>query len=103
MEPVTTVAKDLQETNTRSLKSWLDKLRFGEAAERLQPVVIRTPLQWNANLSRRYQCNVYLKREDLQVVRSYKLRGAFNMISSGAITKRCSMRKRRQPRTGICI
>lgn len=82
MEPVTTVAKDLQETNTRSLKSWLDKLHFGEAAERLQPVVIRTPLQWNANLSRRYQCNVYLKREDLQVVRSYKLRGAFNMISS---------------------
>lgn len=37
---------------------------------------------YNANLSRKYQCNVYLKREDLQVVRSYKLRGAYNMISS---------------------
>jgi threonine dehydratase len=36
----------------------------------------------NINLSRKYQCNVYLKREDLQVVRSYKLRGAYNMMSS---------------------
>lgn len=36
----------------------------------------------NANLSRKYQCNVFLKREDQQIVRSYKLRGAYNMISS---------------------
>ena len=36
----------------------------------------------NHNLSRQYQCNVFLKREDLQVVRSYKLRGAYNMMSS---------------------
>ena len=47
-------------------------LQFAEAAERLQGIVHRTPLQLNANLSRKYQCNVYLKREDLQVVRSYK-------------------------------
>src|SRR4029078_13457336 len=33
-------------------------------------------------LSRKYQCKVYLKREDLQDVRSYKLRGAYNMMSS---------------------
>ena len=57
-------------------------LQFAEAAERLHTVVNRTPLQLNANLSRKYQCNVYLKREDLQVVRSYKLRGAYNMMSS---------------------
>jgi threonine dehydratase len=57
-------------------------LHFAEAAERLQGIVNRTPLQLNANLSRKYQCNVYLKREDLQVVRSYKLRGAYNMMSS---------------------
>ena len=57
-------------------------LRFAEAASRLQNIVNRTPLQLNANLSRKYQCNVYLKREDLQVVRSYKLRGAYNMMSS---------------------
>jgi threonine dehydratase len=45
-------------------------------------VIKKTPLTYNANLSRRYNCHVYLKREDLQVVRSYKLRGAYNMMSS---------------------
>jgi threonine dehydratase len=57
-------------------------LNYREAAERLRPVVTRTPLLLSHNLSRRYNCNVYLKREDLQVVRSYKLRGAYNMMSS---------------------
>jgi threonine dehydratase len=57
-------------------------LDFTAAAERLKNVVNRTPLQLNVNLSKKYQCNVYLKREDLQVVRSYKLRGAYNMMSS---------------------
>ena len=52
------------------------------AALRLKNIVIKTPLQFIASLSRQYQCNVYLKREDLQVVRSYKLRGAYNLISS---------------------
>src|SRR5450432_4666543 len=52
------------------------------AAERLKKIVVRTPLILNHNLSRRYNCNVYLKREDLQVVRSYKIRGAYNMMSS---------------------
>src|SRR5215470_12986642 len=55
---------------------------FQEAASRLQGVVNRTPLQFNHNLSRKYKCNIFLKREDLQVVRSYKLRGAYNMMSS---------------------
>jgi threonine dehydratase len=58
------------------------KLDFDKAMLRLKKVVNRTPLTYNHNLSRRYQCNVYLKREDLQVVRSYKLRGAYNMMSS---------------------
>lgn len=51
------------------------------AMQRLKSVVSHTPLQFNANLSRKYQCRVYLKREDLQIVRSYKLRGAYNMMS----------------------
>ena len=55
---------------------------FTEAVECLKNVVNRTPLQLNVNLSKKYQCNVFLKREDLQVVRSYKLRGAYNMMSS---------------------
>src|SRR5688572_29380467 len=59
-----------------------EALNFEAAANRLRSVVSRTPLQLNHNLSRKYQCNVYLKREDLQVVRSYKLRGAYNMMSS---------------------
>ncbi len=58
------------------------QLNFTAAAERLSNVVTKTPLQLNLNLSKKYQCNVYLKREDLQIVRSYKLRGAYNMLSS---------------------
>ncbi len=57
-------------------------LNYSEAAARLKPVVIRTPLVFSQSLSKKYSCNVYLKREDLQVVRSYKLRGAYNMMSS---------------------
>jgi threonine dehydratase len=58
------------------------ELEFHKAALRLKKVVNKTPLMYNHNLSKKYQCNVYLKREDLQVVRSYKLRGAYNMMSS---------------------
>jgi len=57
-------------------------LDFAAAKARLQKIVNRTPLTYNHNLSRKYQCDVFLKREDLQVVRSYKLRGAYNMMSS---------------------
>lgn len=46
----------------------------------LREVVVQTPLQRDAMLSAQYGCDVYLKREDLQVVRSFKLRGAYNMI-----------------------
>lgn len=56
-------------------------LDFISAAERLKGIVKRTPLEYNAGLSEKYDCEIYLKREDLQVVRSYKLRGAYNMIS----------------------
>lgn len=57
-----------------------DILNPKAAAERLKSVIIRTPLQFNARLSAKYDAQIYLKREDLQVVRSYKLRGAYNMI-----------------------
>lgn len=58
------------------------QFNFSAAAEKLKDVVYRTPLVLNYNLSKRYQANIYLKREDLQVVRSYKIRGAYNMMSS---------------------
>jgi threonine dehydratase len=61
-------------------KKW--GLDFFSAAERLKKIVNRTPLMYNHNLSKKYDCNVFLKREDLQVVRSYKLRGAYNMMSN---------------------
>ncbi len=61
-------------------KKW--GLDFSSAAERLKKIVNRTPLMYNHNLSKKYDCNIFLKREDLQVVRSYKLRGAYNMMSS---------------------
>ena len=57
------------------------QLDFAGAYARLQDVVKKTPLTYNHNLSRKYACDVYLKREDLQIVRSYKLRGAYNMMS----------------------
>ncbi len=53
-----------------------------EASENQNGVVIHTPLQYNVQLSEEFECNVYLKREDLQIVRSYKIRGAFNKIST---------------------
>lgn len=48
----------------------------------IREVVMETPLQKNLNLSRQYNSNIQLKREDLQQVHSYKIRGAFNKISS---------------------
>jgi len=58
-----------------------NQLDFEAAYERLNGIVRNTPLEYNAGLSAKYDCEIYLKREDLQVVRSYKLRGAYNMIS----------------------
>lgn len=59
-----------------------EKLDFEAAAKRLAGVVTRTPLAYSQRLSQKFDCEIYLKREDMQVVRSYKLRGAYNMISS---------------------
>lgn len=57
-------------------------VNFEIAATRLKGIVAKTPLQFSHNLSGKYECSVFLKREDLQIVRSYKLRGAYNMLSS---------------------
>jgi len=52
------------------------------AAQKLKKVAVHTPLLHNINLSTAYHANIYLKREDLQVVRSYKIRGAYHKIRS---------------------
>ena len=50
------------------------------ASHTIKDVISPTPLQFNHLLSERYDCHVYLKREDLQSVRSFKIRGAYNRI-----------------------
>ncbi|MDM1066075.1 threonine ammonia-lyase IlvA [Myroides odoratimimus] len=51
-----------------------------QAQQNIARVVVQTPLMKNLNLSTVYQADIYLKREDLQPVRSYKLRGAYNKV-----------------------
>lgn len=68
------------QSSTFSLKDFHPD--YAAAARRLHNVVNKTPLQYSSHLSGIYQANIYLKREDLQVVRSYKLRGAYNMMKS---------------------
>ena len=53
-----------------------------QAQIQLNGVVFPTPLAENRNLSEEFQAKILLKREDLQVVRSYKIRGAYNKIST---------------------
>lgn len=52
------------------------------ANQLLKDVVSHTPLQKNERLSEKYDCTVYIKREDLQHVRSFKLRGAYYKIKT---------------------
>ncbi|UWX62522.1 threonine ammonia-lyase IlvA [Chryseobacterium oranimense] len=52
-----------------------------KAARRLKNVVVRTPLAINNNLSGIYGAKISFKREDLQQVRSYKIRGAYNKMA----------------------
>lgn len=53
-----------------------------KAAENLKGVAMVTPLNCNLRYSQHYDANVFFKREDLQQVRSYKIRGAYNKMSS---------------------
>lgn len=63
------------ETNTQ-----IQTIDVDRAYAVLKNVVVRTPLQRHRKLSEKYGADIYLKREDLQVVRSYKLRGAYNLM-----------------------
>jgi threonine dehydratase len=57
-------------------------LDINAAFDTLKSVVLKTPLQFHRKLSEKFKAKIYLKREDLQVVRSYKLRGAYNLMQS---------------------
>ncbi|MEO8171736.1 MAG: threonine ammonia-lyase IlvA [Sediminibacterium sp.] len=58
------------------------RIDIQEAARKTRVLCTVTPLEKNQYLSEKYDCGVWLKREDKQVVRSYKIRGAYNKISS---------------------
>jgi len=68
--------KETATTYVPTLKSITD------AAHCINKVVVKTPLMRSFTYSKKYGAEVFLKREDLQQVRSYKIRGAFNKISS---------------------
>lgn len=70
-------------TNSKIDSSYYPKIEDVLAAKlTLNSIIQSTPLQANRNLSEKFNSNIYLKREDLQVVRSYKIRGAYNKIKS---------------------
>ena len=66
-----------------------------KATEALRDLFPPTPLQRNEHLSQRYGADIWLKREDLTPVRSYKLRGAFNAMRKIRVTNP-------QQRTFVC-
>jgi len=60
------------------MTTFLEKARAAEKA--MRPLFDATPLQRNAHLSERFDADIWLKREDLSPVRSYKIRGALNAM-----------------------
>ncbi|MBU3751494.1 MAG: pyridoxal-phosphate dependent enzyme, partial [Mycobacterium sp.] len=68
------------ELSQRPLSAPLTASDVDAAAVRIADVVVRTPLEFCDRLSAVTGARVYLKREDLQSVRSYKLRGAYNLL-----------------------
>ena len=71
------------------MNEFADLARSAEA--QMRDVFAETPLQKNHHLSALYDADIWLKREDLAPVRSYKLRGAFN-----------AMRKRPEQKKFVC-
>lgn len=69
----------------------MTKQDVDSATEAMRGLFPATPLQLNEHLSARYDANIWLKREDLSPVRSYKIRGAFNffrkVIAAGGTSK----------------
>ncbi|QAR31382.1 threonine ammonia-lyase [Ornithobacterium rhinotracheale] len=60
--------------------NFVNQENVAQAAERIQEVIRQTPLDKNLNASATYDANIWYKREDLQTVRSYKIRGAYNKM-----------------------
>ncbi|SNR66629.1 L-threonine ammonia-lyase [Lutibacter agarilyticus] len=65
---------------SETIKNSLSLEKIYKAQQSIKGVVQATPLVFMKNFSEEYQANIYFKREDVQVVRSYKIRGAYNKI-----------------------
>lgn len=65
---------------SETIKNSISLETIYKAQQSIKGVVQATPLVFMKNFSEYYNANVYFKREDLQVVRSYKIRGAYNKI-----------------------
>ena len=71
------------------IKNALSKIKFDNAFNKMKTsnIINKTILQKNIRLSKQYNCNIFLKREDLQTVRSFKIRGAYYKIINSIETK----------------
>ena len=65
---------------SETVKNSISLEKIYKAQQSIKGVVEATPLAFMKNFSEHYQANIYFKREDVQVVRSYKIRGAYNKI-----------------------
>jgi len=65
---------------SETIKNSISLEEIYKAQQSIKGVVQATPLVFMKNFSEYYNATVYFKREDLQVVRSYKIRGAYNKI-----------------------
>ncbi len=64
------------------MKKTISLEEIQEAQKNINGIVMKTPLVFMKNFSKEYEANIWFKREDLQTVRSYKIRGAFHKIKS---------------------
>ena len=64
------------------MNNFIELSEIKKASQLLKGVAIESPFQKIKSYSKKYNSNIFFKREDLQNVRSFKIRGAFNKISS---------------------
>lgn len=76
----TSLLDNIESVDSNEVNSFLARVR--QAAIGLNDIINPTPLAKNLNYSDAFSANIYFKREDLQIVRSYKIRGAYNKIIS---------------------
>ena len=58
----------------------MKKKIFVDTYHSIKDFIRKTPLDFNQRLSKKYGCNLFIKREDLQLCRSFKIRGALSKI-----------------------